>query len=454
MTKRRKSVLAVLALAAAAVFALPASSASAASATTSNACANSVTANFSQIDVTTSGDDGLTTVAPGGTTTTSGLSQSAAIPGDIFVAGYNLGLLVVGTNNIPANVRSTIEATNTVEGQQNTNTVGGTPPDGTVSVSTTITDPDGTPGTGDETATPASFTVNYNNLTWTAGASGTIDYRQQSIATAPPTAANNTLLINALVGGVFNVQFRCAPGTVTGPDPGVITLIDPAGSFDTTLIQAAPVDTPPTANAGPDQTVTENTLVTLAGSGTDPEGETLTFNWTAPAGITLSDPTSATPTFTAPDVAAPTPFTLTLEVCDEADPTALCDTDEVVVTVNPEGVEEIDAAGEIKLRGPVQAKKDSKKFSFRVTNLGDSPITVDPDADIDAFVEVNGTPNGSVTALSGTKTIEPGHRAKFRFRWDGDIDKGDTVEFTACVNLAGDVDTSNDCDSATATATK
>ncbi|MGZ5413332.1 MAG: hypothetical protein ACXWHH_12675, partial [Solirubrobacterales bacterium] len=187
--------------------------------------------------MTTSGDDGLTTVAPGGATTTSGITQSASIPGAIFVAGYNLGLLQIGANNIPANVRSTIEATNTVEGSQNTNVAGGTPPDGSVTVSTTITDPDGVPGTGDETGTDASFSVTYNNLNWTAAASGTIDYRQQSIATWPATAANNSLLINALIGGVFSVQFRCAPATVTPPDPGTVALIDPAPSFDTTLIQ-------------------------------------------------------------------------------------------------------------------------------------------------------------------------------------------------------------------------
>ena len=62
------------------------------------------------------------------------------------------------------------------------------------------------------------------------------------------------------------------------------------------------MDDPPTANAGPDQTVDEGDLVTLDGSGsTDPESETLTYSWTAPAGVTLSDPNTANPTFTAPD---------------------------------------------------------------------------------------------------------------------------------------------------------
>ena len=207
MSKRRSSALAVLALAAAAVL-LPASSASAASATTPNACANSVTPNFSQIGLTTSGDDGLTTVAPGGTTTTTGLSQQGAVPGTIFVAGYDLGILDDGVNNIPATVNTKIEGTNTTQGTQ-------TSSNAATAVSTTIDDPNDVPGSGDETATPAAFTANYANMTWTAGASGTINYRQDSIPAWPATDASNTLRIAAVVGGVFNVTFRCAPGTVT-----------------------------------------------------------------------------------------------------------------------------------------------------------------------------------------------------------------------------------------------
>ena len=154
-----------------------------------NACSNSASPNFSQIDVTTSGSDGLTTVAPGGATTLSGITQSAAVPGALFVAGYNLGILQVGVNIIPANVQTKIEAANTVQGVQTTNTAGGTPPDGSVTVTTTIADPDASPGTGDETATDGAFSVPYDNLSWTAGASGAIQYRQDSIvpvASPPP----------------------------------------------------------------------------------------------------------------------------------------------------------------------------------------------------------------------------------------------------------------------------
>jgi hypothetical protein len=77
-------------------------------------------------------------------------------------------------------------------------------------------------------------------------------------------------------------------------------------------------DTAPTAEAGPTQAVSINSLVTLAGSGTDPEGGTLTYTWriisnTGPA-VTLSSTSVQSPTFTSPGSAAT--ITLGLKVTD------------------------------------------------------------------------------------------------------------------------------------------
>jgi lysophospholipase L1-like esterase len=63
--------------------------------------------------------------------------------------------------------------------------------------------------------------------------------------------------------------------------------------------------TQPVADAGPDQTVSEFDLVTLDGSSSsDPNDKNLSFQWEQTTGtiVVMSDPTSAQPTFTAPDV--------------------------------------------------------------------------------------------------------------------------------------------------------
>ena len=147
------------------------------------------------------------------------------------MAGYNLGLLVEGANTVPATVSEKIEGTNTVQGTQATNFAA-------TSVSFTITDPDHAPGTGDESATDGSFTANYNNLSFTAGPSGTIEFREDTIYPVAPSPAGSeqgALIIRAVVGSL-NVRFACSPGTVTPPDPGTVTPIDPAATFASTQI--------------------------------------------------------------------------------------------------------------------------------------------------------------------------------------------------------------------------
>jgi LmbE family N-acetylglucosaminyl deacetylase len=63
-----------------------------------------------------------------------------------------------------------------------------------------------------------------------------------------------------------------------------------------------PTNQAPTAVAGANQTVLGGALVSLSGSGTDPEGTSLTYSWTQIAGpsVTLSNPNVANPTFVAP----------------------------------------------------------------------------------------------------------------------------------------------------------
>lgn len=100
---------------------------------------------------------------------------------------------------------------------------------------------------------------------------------------------------------------------------------------DQVTITVIQVNKPPTANAGPDQSVTEGTTVTLDGSGSsDPDGQALTYLWTAPSGIIVSSTSASKPTFVAPNVTTPTNFTFMLVVNDGI---ANSPADQVTITV-------------------------------------------------------------------------------------------------------------------------
>ena len=89
----------------------------------------------------------------------------------------------------------------------------------------------------------------------------------------------------------------------------VLQLIVNDGEVDSTpaTVTISAVNDPPTADAGPDQTVTVGRPVTLDGSASsDMNGDTLTYSWTlinrpAESGATLSDTTIVNPSFT-PDL--------------------------------------------------------------------------------------------------------------------------------------------------------
>jgi K319L-like, PKD domain len=89
----------------------------------------------------------------------------------------------------------------------------------------------------------------------------------------------------------------------------------------------------PVANAGADQNVNELTLVQLNGSGSDADNDTLSYSWMQTAGpaVTLSGADLAAASFTAPDVAAGAPETLTFRL-SVSDGTATA-TDAVNITV-------------------------------------------------------------------------------------------------------------------------
>ena len=90
----------------------------------------------------------------------------------------------------------------------------------------------------------------------------------------------------------------------------------------------------PTASAGDDQDIDEQTGVTLSGSGSDSDGSIASYSWSQSAGptVTLNSSSSAAATFTAPAVLIPTDLTFSLTVTDNEGGDG---SDSVIITVNP-----------------------------------------------------------------------------------------------------------------------
>jgi subtilisin-like proprotein convertase family protein len=152
--------------------------------------------------------------------------------------------------------------------------------------------------------------------------------RRDLIATIPDTRQNMNDLSGMTGKGVNGTWTIIVADTVSG-NTGTLQYL----TLEIDVNAAGSANNPPNANAGNDQTVNEGTLVTLNGTGSsDPDGDVLAFSWQQLSGpaVTLNNPTTATPTFTAPLVSATTNLSFRLTVNDGRGGT---DTDDVVITV-------------------------------------------------------------------------------------------------------------------------
>jgi len=105
----------------------------------------------------------------------------------------------------------------------------------------------------------------------------------------------------------------------------------------------------PLAIAGTNQTVLEYEQVTLNASlSSDPDGDALTYLWTAPSGITLSSASVVSPTFTAPASEISDNYLFTLVVNDGKENSV---SDSVSITVNNStGITANENSTDIKIR--------------------------------------------------------------------------------------------------------
>jgi len=157
---------------------------------------------------------------------------------------------------------------------------------------------------------------------------------------------------------------------------------------------------PPTADAGPHQTVNEGILVTLDGSASsDPDGSSLTYTWSQIAGspVTLSDIHSAFPTFSAPSV-GPGGETLTFQlVVNDGKTDSEVDTVDVTIK-NVNGIPVAEAGGDQTVKeGSVVMLDGSNSF--------------DPDGELITYSWVQ--TSGPAVTLSDPAASQPTFTAPF-----------------------------------------
>jgi hypothetical protein len=119
-----------------------------------------------------------------------------------------------------------------------------------------------------------------------------------------------------------------------------LTVTDSGGLLarDTCIVNVVYADQSPVANAGPDQSVNQGASVTLNGTGSkDPDGEMLSYSWLQTSGtpVTLDNPMSAQPTFSAPTGRTSSTLVFRLTVTD---PEGLSASDQCSIAVNGSSV--------------------------------------------------------------------------------------------------------------------
>jgi len=103
---------------------------------------------------------------------------------------------------------------------------------------------------------------------------------------------------------------------------------------DTAIVKVLPVNHPPMADAGPDQTVREFSRVKLVGEGSDPDGDRITYSWSQTSGPQMIYNIFSTElSFVAPDVSTDETISLEFEL-SVRDSHGAVTTDTVNITVD------------------------------------------------------------------------------------------------------------------------
>jgi len=161
-----------------------------------------------------------------------------------------------------------------------------------------------------------------------------------------------------------------------------VTDNDDATASDVVFVTVTNVNMAPVADAGEDVAANELSVVTLAGSGYDPDGFIVSYAWKQIDGpdVVLENSNEATVSFSAPAVSELTELTFKLTVTDDDDVTA---SDEVVVIVNNINVVPVANAG-------VDQQEALTFPNISASIILDGTASSDPDGTIESYLWTEG----------------------------------------------------------------
>ena len=193
-----------------------------------------------------------------------------------------------------------------------------------------------------------------------------------------------------------------------------LTVVDQSGleSTDSCVVNVTWLNEPPQADAGTDKTVNEGGVVTLDGSSSlDIDDGIDVYSWTQNSGptVTLSNPTSSQPTFTAPNVGSDgASLTFNLTVTDAG---GLQDTDSCIVNISwqnepptavviPDYMETTEGSL-VRLDGSASKDSDDGIASYLWTQVDGDPVSLSD-------------PTSAVTTITAPKTDSLDKNLKFK----------------------------------------
>ncbi len=217
-----------------------------ASTTTTNACHWSIDGLWRDLDLTLAGVAAPNPVGPGGGVTLGGATIAARLPDWIPQYGYNLGLLSAGRNDLPSRVWVAIAGEGSAQQVQVR--------EASVTATTTIA------VDGDAnfvSATPLDVALPLPSSDWTAGASGSLAFRQAAGGTLPAlpvgvggaaVTPRGSAFVSTTLGGGARLALDCMPGN--GTDGGRAFAAKLAQPFETVAIEDG-ADAPPPPRSSP-----------------------------------------------------------------------------------------------------------------------------------------------------------------------------------------------------------